>query len=179
YEVAHILGVPLDVLIVRKLGVPGHPELAMGAIASGGASYFNKNVIQHENVSRGALDTTFNIESMELKRRERLYRGNRPPLKITERVAIIVDDGIATGATAYAAVKALRMKHPAQIVVAVPVAPRLAAGRMLSVADNFVAVQIPADFHSVGQFYEDFDQVSDDEVRTLLARMTWEQKASA
>lgn len=169
YEVAHALGVELDVLIVRKLGVPGHPELAMGAIASGGASYLNKDVIQYENVSRGQLDQEFNAESLELKRRERMYRGNRPPLDVTGRTIIVVDDGVATGSTIHAAVKALRMKHPSQIVVAAPVAPRVAAGRILSVADQFVCLHSPSVFFAVGQFYENFEQTSDDEVRALLA----------
>jgi putative phosphoribosyl transferase len=169
YEVANALGVRLDILIVRKLGVPHHPELAMGAIASGGASYLNKDVIHYENVSRGDLDRTFNAESLELKRREREFRGNRPPVEIAGKVIIVVDDGIATGSTIYAAVKALRMRQPAQIIVAVPVAPRVAAGRILSVADHFVCLHSPAVFHAVGQFYEDFAQTSDDEVRALLS----------
>ena len=172
YEVARTLGVELDILIVRKLGVPGHPELAMGAIASGGASYLNKNVIQYEHVSREALDMVYNSETLELKRRERLYRGRRAATPVAGRVVIIVDDGIATGATIYAAVKALRMKRPEKIVVAVPVAPKLAANRVLSVADDFECVHTASAFQSVGQFYDRFDQLSDEEVHEFLGKAT-------
>lgn len=170
YELARALDAELDVLIVRKLGMPGHPELAMGAIASGGAQYLNEEVLRLGHVSPGALQAVLEEEQAELKRRERLYRGSRPSLDLAGRIVIVVDDGMATGASMRAAVLALRSGKPARIVVAVPVAPADAGERLADAADEFVCVQNPVNFHAVGQFYEDFEQTSDDEVRELLDR---------
>jgi putative phosphoribosyl transferase len=170
YEVAHALGVELDVLIVRKLGVPQQPELAMGAIASGGARYLNQEVLRLAHVSDAELQKVVAAETAELERREHLYRGERPPLDITGRTVIVVDDGMATGASMRAAVLALRSKRPAHIVVAVPVAPEDAGERLQGAADEFVCLLNPRDFYAVGQFYLDFRQTSDDEVRALLKR---------
>lgn len=170
YELAQALDAELDVLIVRKLGMPGHPELAMGAIASGGTQYLNEDMLLHGGVTRRALEDVVEREQEELKRREELYRGSRPPLNVTGRTVIVVDDGMATGASMRAAVMALRSGNPKRIVVAVPVAPADAAQRLEGAADEFVCVQSPVDFYAVGQFYRDFDQTSDEEVRSLLAR---------
>ena len=170
YEVAKALGAELDVLIARKLGLPRHPELAMGAIASGGALYLNPDVIAMSGVSQQEIDAVLADERIELQRRETQYRGARPPVRIDGRVVIVVDDGIATGASMRAAVMALRSQHPDRIVVAVPVAPPGAKQRLDDIADDFVCVLSPHPFHAVGEFYESFDQTSDAEVRRLLAR---------
>lgn len=170
YEVAKALGAELDVLIVRKLGLPYHPELAMGAIASGGAIDLNPDVIAMSGVTQGDIEGVLAQEYRELERREALYRGARPPAQIEGRTVIVVDDGIATGASMRAALKALRTRKPAKIIVAVPVAPIDTRERLRDVADEFVCVLSPADFRAVGQFYRHFGQTSDDEVRTLLAQ---------
>ena len=168
YEVARALGAELDVLVVRKLGVPGQPELAMGAIASGGARWLNQDVIRHARVSEAGLRRVEDEERSELQRREKLYRGAQAAPEIRERKVIVVDDGMATGASMRAGAMALRSLHPARIVVAVPVAPANAAERLAEVVDEFVCVHSPANFYAVGQFYENFEQTTDDEVRTLL-----------
>lgn len=170
YEVARALDVQLDVLIVRKLGVPGHPEYALGALASGGAQYINEDVLHLANVSPRALQAVVEEERAELARREKSYLGNRPPPEIRGRSVIVVDDGIATGASMRVAVMALRSLQPARIVVAVPVAPADAGDRLRDVADEYVCVLSPPGFYAVGQFYEDFSQTTDDEVRSLLER---------
>lgn len=170
YEVAKSLGADFDVLVVRKLGLPYHRELAMGAIVSGGAIDLNEDVIARSGVTTREIEAVMANESVELERRERLYRGARPMARLEGRIVIVVDDGIATGATMRAALKALRSLHPARIVAAVPVAPADAQRRMRDVADAFVSVLSPADFYAVGQFYRRFDQTSDDEVRDLLAQ---------
>ncbi|OIQ85349.1 putative phosphoribosyl transferasec [mine drainage metagenome] len=170
YEVAKALGAELDVLIARKLGLPRHPELAMGAIASGDALYLNPDVIAMSGVSRQEIEAVLADERIELQRRETQYRGARPPVRIDGRVVIVVDDGIATGASMRAAVMALRSQHPDRIVVAVPVAPPDAKQRLGDIADDFVCVLSPEPFYAVGQFYDTFDQTSDEEVRRLLAR---------
>jgi putative phosphoribosyl transferase len=168
YEVAKTLGVDLDVLVVRKLGVPHHPELAMGAIASGGAEYLNTFVIENSGVSQWQVDAVKAVEQEEMARRETLYRGDRPRPSIRGKTVILVDDGMATGATMHAAVMALRSENPERIVVAVPVAPDETAGVFAEDADDFVCVYKPEGFMSVGQFYTVFDQTSDHEVRELL-----------
>ncbi len=170
YEVAKALGAEFDVLIVRKLGLPHHPELAMGAIASGGAIDLNHHVIAMSGVTQRDIEGVLAEEYRELERREALYRGSRPTAQIEGRTVIVVDDGIATGASMRAALKALRTRKPANIIVAVPVAPPDTRDRLQDVTDEFVCVLSPADFQAVGQFYRHFDQTSDDEVRTLLAQ---------
>lgn len=170
YEVARALHLPLDLLVVRKLGVPSHPELAMGAIASGGAVYFNQDVIEMAGVTEAQMQAVLIRERAELDRRERAYRGGRPPLDLQGLIAIVIDDGMATGASLRAALCAVRTLKPAKLIVAVPVAPADAADRMSDLVDDFVCVLSPRDFRAVGQFYRSFSQTSDDEVRSLLER---------
>ena len=167
--IAQALGLPLDVLIVRKLGVPGQPEFAMGAIASGGLRVLNEDVLRELDISTTTVDTVARAESLELARREQLYRGQRPPPAIGGRTVIVVDDGLATGATMRAAVQALRTQAPARIVVAVPVAAADTAARLRSEADDVVTVATPEPFVAVGRWYRDFEQVEDAEVRRMLA----------
>jgi predicted phosphoribosyltransferase len=168
YEVARALGAPLDVFVVRKLGVPGHRELAMGAIASGGARVLNREVIAWYGVKPSAIEATAAEELAELERRERLYRKDREPAPISQHTIILVDDGLATGATMKAAVAALRARRPARIVVAVPVGSPASCAQLRAVADEVVCAREPEDFAAVGQFYADFEQTSDAEVRELL-----------
>ena len=168
FEVARALDAPLDVLVVRKLGVPAQPELAMGAIASGDAFFLDERIVEYAGVAKGELDRVIEKERVELERREKLYRGSRPPLDVSGRVAIVVDDGMATGATMKAAAISLRHAHPAKIVAALPVAPLDSEARVEDVVDEFVCVMRPHRYFGVGQFYIDFDQTSDDEVRELL-----------
>ena len=167
--IAQALGLPLDVLIVRKLGVPGQPEFAMGAIASGGLRVLNEDVVRELDISAATVDSVARAETLELARREQLYRGQRPPLAIGGRTVIVVDDGLATGATMRAAVQALRTQAPARIVVAVPVAAADTAARLRSEADEVVTVATPEPFVAVGRWYRDFEQVEDAEVRRVLA----------
>ena len=170
YEVARALELPLDVLIVRKLGVPGNPELAMGAIASGDARYLNEDVIRLAGVGAREIEQVEETEHCELLRRERFYRGGRPPLDVKGRTVILVDDGIATGASMRVAARAMRAAGVLKVVVAVPVAPAEAQNRFEGIADEFVCAQAPRSFRAVGQFYDRFDQTTDDEVRGLLDR---------
>lgn len=168
YEVARALGAPLDVLTVRKLGVPQQPELAMGAIASGGAMFINQDILKAAGVSDAALHAVGVRERAELERREKLYRGARPVLEIHGKTVIVVDDGMATGASMHAAVLALRSLRPARLVVAVPMAPADAARRLDDLVDAFVCGLTVEEFRAVGQFYRDFEQVMDVDVRQLL-----------
>jgi putative phosphoribosyl transferase len=171
FEVAKALAAPLDLLVVRKLGVPHQPELAMGAIASGGALYVDRHLVRDACVDSTQFDTVLARERSELARREAQYRGTRAPLAVAGRVAIVVDDGMATGASLRAAALALRAREtdgPAKIVAALPVAPYSAAARLGDTVDEFVCVQTPVRFISVGQYYVDFQQTEDDEVRALL-----------
>jgi len=168
YEVARALGAPLDVFVVRKLGVPGHRELAMGAIASGGARVLNREVIAWYGVKPSAIEATAAEELAELERRERLYRKDREPAPISQHTIILVDDGLATGATMKAAVAALRARRPARIVVAVPVGSPASCAQLRAAADEVICAREPGDFAAVGQFYADFEQTSDAEVRELL-----------
>ena len=168
YEVAKALGAELDVLIVRKLGVPHHPELAMGAIASGGIEYLNTFVIESSGVSQWQINAVKAIEYEELKRREKLYRGNRPWPRIRDRIVILVDDGMATGSTMQAAAMALRAEKPKKIIAAVPVAPGDGLSALADITDEVVCIYHPERFMSVGQFYTVFDQTSDHEVHELL-----------
>lgn len=168
FEVARTLGAPLDVFVVRKLGVPGHRELAMGAIASGGVAVFNDSVVQNLHIPQSAIDTAIAEESAELRRRERRYRDNRPFPVIADRVVILVDDGLATGATMKAAVQAIRQLAPQQVIVAVPVSSVEAVQDLAQVADEVVCVQTPDPFWGVGAWYQDFTQTTDEEVCALL-----------
>lgn len=168
-EVARALHAPLDVLVVRKLGLPGHEELAMGAISSGGVEFHHPSILESFQVSRATLAEVTQREREELARREHAYRGERPFPAIADRTVILVDDGIATGSTMHAAVRALQLKHPAAIVVAVPVAPEDAVNSLRHSGAQVVTALIPADFFAIGQFYRDFNQTSDAEVKRLLA----------
>ncbi|TAL94168.1 MAG: phosphoribosyltransferase [Paraburkholderia sp.] len=170
FEVATALGVPLDVLVVRKLGLPMQPELAMGAIASGGALYVDRQLRDETGVTEAEFARVHMQERVELARREALYRDTRPALPVAGRTVIVVDDGMATGATLKVAVAALRANAPAAIVAALPVAPADAAHRLADSVDALVCAMKPHVFFSVGQFYADFSETDDDEVRDLLAR---------
>lgn len=170
WTVAQALKAPLDVFLVRKLGVPGHEELAMGAIAMGGVRALNVQVVRALQISPETLDRVAAQEQQELDRRERLYRGDRPPLDVEGRIVILVDDGLATGATMRAAVEALRQQHPARIVVAVPVGAAETCDDLRKIADEVVCVQTPEPFYAVGMWYDDFSQTTDEEVRELLAQ---------
>ena len=167
-EVAAALDAPLDVIIVRKLGVPGHEELAMGAVASGGVTVFNHDIIGRMGIPQAAINRVTAIELAELARRDRAFRGDAPPIDAAGRVAILVDDGLATGATMAAAVEAVHFMRPARIVVAVPVASVDATLALRRAADAVVSVMQPEPFYGVGKWYDDFAQTSDDEVRQLL-----------
>jgi predicted phosphoribosyltransferase len=171
YQVARALNVPLDVFVVRKLGVPGHEELAMGAIASGGVRVLNQDVLAWYGLSAAAVDAVARVEQAELERREQLYRGGRSLVPIEGRVVILVDDGLATGSTMSAAVEAVRRLQPARIVVAVPVGAQDACDRLGHVADDAICLMAPASFSAVGQWYRDFSQTTDDDVRRLLANV--------
>jgi putative phosphoribosyl transferase len=170
YEVAAALELPLDVLVVRKLGLPQQPELAMGAIASGGALVVNDEVVRYLGGRAEAFEAVRAREQAELERRERGYRGVRSPLEMTGRTAIVVDDGLATGATMEAAVRALQSLGAHRVIVAVPVASVEARRRIEAVADEVACLATPEFFSAVGQWYADFGQTEDDEVRDLLAR---------
>jgi putative phosphoribosyl transferase len=170
YEIATALALPLDVLVVRKLGLPWQPELAMGAIASGGALVLNEEVVRHLGGRDQAFEAVRAREQAELARRERDYRGDRPPLVMHNRTGILVDDGLATGATMEAAVRSLQALEARRVVVAVPVASPEARDRIAALADEVVCLATPMLFSAVGQWYRDFGQTSDDEVRDLLAR---------
>lgn len=170
FEIAAALDLPLDVLVVRKLGLPWQPELAMGAIASGGALVLNPEIVRHLGGQGSDFDAVRAHEQAELERRERDYRGNRPPLDMRDRTGILVDDGLATGATMEAAVRALQALGARRVIVAVPVASPEARDRIAALADEVVCLATPAHFSAVGQWYREFGQTSDAEVRELLAR---------
>jgi putative phosphoribosyl transferase len=170
FEVAQALNAPLDVFVVRKLGVPGHDELAMGAIATGGVRVLNHDVVGHLGLSDEAIDRVMEKEKKELERRERIYRGNRAPPNMQGRTVILVDDGLATGSTMRAAVAALRKQQPSRIVVAVPVAAPEACEELRSEVDETVCAATPQPFLGVGRWYRDFSQTTDEEVHELLAR---------
>ncbi len=177
FEVARALHAPLDVIIVRKLGVPGEEELAMGAIASGGVRVLNDDVVQMLAIPEGVINKVAAHEQQELERRERLYRGDRPAYEVRGRTIILVDDGIATGATMRAAVAALRQQQPARIVIAVPAAPSSTCEEFAAEVDELVSVIRPDGFFAVGFWYENFSQTTDEEVRDLLQQATHEQLA--
>jgi len=167
-EVAKVLGAPLDLFLVRKLGTPGHRELAMGAIASGGVRVLNDEVIRWYGLSPEAIDRVAAEEQQELERRESAYREGRPPAEVENRVAILVDDGLATGSTMKAAVTAVRLLHPSSVVVAVPVGARETCRELQALADEVVCARTPEPFSAVGLWYRNFDQTTDEEVRALL-----------
>lgn len=168
-EVAAALGAALDVLVVRKLGAPGHPELAMGAIASGGIRVLNPSVLRARGLRDADVERVAAQERRELERRERELRGDRPPLSLSLRPVVVVDDGTATGATVRAAVEAVRTTAPARVVVAVPVGAPDAVALLEQVADEVVCLHVPAAFGAVGAYYDDFTQTTDEQVRRLLA----------
>ena len=178
FEVAQRLAVPLDVFIVRKLGVPGFEELAVGAIASGGVRVLNEDVLRALPNADETIESITARETAELERREQSYRNGRPAPELRDRIVILVDDGLATGATMRAAVKALRHRGAAKIVVAVPVGPPDTCREFEEEADETICATTPEFFQAVGQYYEDFSQTSDDEVRELLARAAQERPAS-
>ena len=170
YEVAQALHAPLDVFIVRKLGVPGHEELAMGAVATGGVRVLNEQVVRALGIPDHVIDSVARWELEELARRERVYRGDRPPPDVQGRTVILVDDGLATGSTMLAAVRALRQQRPARIVVAVPIASRDTCELLRDEVDDVICAATPEPFYAVGLWYENFEQTTDEEVRELLAR---------
>lgn len=170
FHVAEALGAPLDVFVVRKLGVPGHEELAMGAIASGGVRVLNQDVLRHVPVPAAKIDEVVAREQLELERREAAYRGTRPPLNVKGRTVVIVDDGLATGSTMRAAVRALEAMEPAAVIVAVPVAARQTCIEFKADLDDIVCLRTPEPFDAVGLWYRDFSQTEDQEVHELLDR---------
>jgi putative phosphoribosyl transferase len=178
YEVARALGAPLDVFLVRKLGVPGHEELALGAIATGGVCLLNADVVRGLGIPPEVIDQVAATERAELQRREREYRRNRPAPDVRGKTAILIDDGLATGASMHAAVAALRQQEPARIVVAVPIAAPSICEAFQDEVDEVVCFQTPEPFYAVGLWYEDFSQTSDEEVRDLLARAAHDHAAT-
>jgi putative phosphoribosyl transferase len=170
YEVAKALGVPLDVFVVRKVGVPGHEELAMGAIASGGLLVLDRGVVHALGISREQIERAVEAELRELQRREAAYRDGRGPPQLEGKTVILVDDGLATGSTMRAAALAVREANPARIVVAVPVAAAETCDEFREVVDDIVCGVTPRPFRAVGLWYDDFSQTTDDEVRELLAQ---------
>ncbi len=170
YTIALDLGVPLDVFLVRKLGVPGHEELAMGAIASGGVRVLNDDVVRALNIPEAVIDQVAEEEKRELERRERAYRDDRPPPDVSGKSAILTDDGLATGSTMRAAVQAVRGSFPARIIVAVPAAPPDVCEQFHQEVDQVICAITPEPFHGVGLWYDNFEQISDAEVRDLLQR---------
>lgn len=167
-RVADALGADLDLMLVRKLGMPGHEELAMGAIATGGARVINEEVVGMQPAAEGAIERVTETEKAELERRERAYRGDRPLPTMRDRTLILVDDGMATGATMRAAVLGARQHEPAAVVVAVPVAPPDSVARLRDETDGVVCLETPEPFMGVGRWYRDFRQTSDEEVRLIL-----------
>lgn len=170
YEVASALDTPMDVFVVRKLGVPGYEELAMGAVASGNVRVLNDQLVRRLGIPDHVIDEVAAREQQELARRERLYRGGRPPPDVRERTVILVDDGLATGATMHAAIQALRQQQPARIVVAVPTAAPETCEELRAEVDDVICAITPEPFHAVGLWYREFSQTTDEAVRDLLAR---------
>jgi putative phosphoribosyl transferase len=170
FEVAKRFNADLDVFIVRKIGVPGQEELAMGAVASGGVRVLNDSIVQELGISRGIVDQATEREKREIERREWLYREGRPALNPAGRTVVLVDDGVATGATMLAAARSLRLQRPKRIIVAVPVASSVACDEFRAHVEEVVCAETPEPFYAVGVWYGDFAQTTDDEVRTLLER---------
>jgi len=170
YEIGKELGLPIDIFVVRKLGVPGHEELAMGAIASGGVRHINRDVVDQLRIDSETIDAASRREQKEIERRERLYRSQRPSVDVRNKTVILVDDGLATGSTMRAAIAALRQHRPARIVVAVPTAAPQTCSEIADEVDEIICAATPETFYAVGQWYQEFSQTTDDEVRELLAR---------
>jgi predicted phosphoribosyltransferase len=170
FEIMKAINATLDLMLVRKLGTPGQEELAMGAIAPGGVQLLNADIVERLRIPAEAIEAVAKRERKELERRQRAYRGDRPFPDVTERCVILVDDGLATGATMRTAIKALRQQHPARIVVAVPVAPPETIQTLREEADEVICLATPQPFWAIGQWYLDFPQVSDEEVKDLLQR---------
>jgi putative phosphoribosyl transferase len=170
YEVAKKLKAPLDIFLVRKLGVPGYEELPMGAIASGGVRVINQDIVDYLRIPIGVIDAVAEHEQRELERRERAYRDHRPQPDISDHVVILIDDGLATGSTMRAAAASLRLQKPRRIVVAVPVSSPETCDEFRSEVDEIICAVTPQNFQGVGLWYEDFSQTSDEEVRELLKR---------
>lgn len=179
YEVAKALGAAMDVYVVRKLGVPGHEELAMGAIATGGTLVLNESVVRDLSVPQHKIDDVATREGIELERREREYRGSRPPIDVRGLTVILIDDGLATGATMRAAVRALRQQEPRRVVVAVPTAASDTCASIGREVDEIVCAETPSPFLGVGMWYENFSQTTDDEVKRLLAEFDGPSAAHA
>ncbi len=179
YEVARALGVPLDVLVVRKLGVPGHAELAMGAIASGGTRVLNEEILELLHIPPRIVELVATMEAREVERRERLYRDGKPALELRGRTVLLVDDGLATGATMRAAIRAARRQGATRVIVAVPVAAREAVAELRTEADEVVCSATPEPFVAVGLWYEDFTPTSDEAVHELLDRAAREEAREA
>ncbi|HEY4389690.1 MAG TPA: phosphoribosyltransferase family protein [Ktedonobacteraceae bacterium] len=177
YEISHMLHAPLDVMIVRKLGVPGQEELAMGAIASGGIRVLNYDVVHTMGIPEAVINEVAAREQRELERRERLYRENRPPCSIQGRIVMLVDDGIATGSTMQAAISVVKQQEPAHIIIAVPIAAAATCDKFVAQGDELVCVLKPEMLYAIGVWYEQFTQTSDEEVRALLKRASQEYTA--
>jgi putative phosphoribosyl transferase len=169
-QIAQTLQVPLDICLVHKLGVPGDPEVAMGAIDLQGRRYINERIVAALQISPASIDRVAASELQELQRRDLVYRGTRPTVDLRDRIAILVDDGLATGATIKAAIEVVQQQQPAQIVVAVPIAFRGAVDELLDKIDLFVCLMVPSPFDAIGSWYENFDQTTDKEVIDLLAK---------
>ncbi len=168
YEIARALNATLDVFVVRKLGTPGHEELAMGAIASGGITVLNDDVVHALGISPRQIEAVAEREQRELERRDASYRGGRPPEPLTNRTVVLVDDGLATGSTMKAAVQAVKQQQPARVIVAVPVGAPETCAALGAIADEVICAHTPTSFSAVGEWYRDFSQTSDDEVIALL-----------
>lgn len=177
YEVATALDLRLDLMLVRKLGVPSHPEFAMGAIASGGVQILNDDALRAHPIDRASFEAVVAREALELSRREKAYRGDRPPPQLKDKVVILVDDGLATGSSMMAAIHAVRMQAPERIVVAVPVAPRETVEDLSMQVDEVICPLIPEWMMSIGYWYLDFSQTSDEEVIDLMQR-AWQRELS-
>ncbi|HZQ91399.1 MAG TPA: phosphoribosyltransferase [Terriglobales bacterium] len=179
YAVAEALGEPLDVFLVRKLGMPGQPELAMGAVASNGSRVLNQDVLRQFDIPEAVIEAVTRDELRELERRDALFRGNRPHLEVAGKTVVLVDDGLATGSTMRAAARALLQQHPARLIIAVPVAATQTCEELQREFRDLVCLYTPEPFYAVGQWYQDFNQTSDDEVRELLERARRPEKMAS
>jgi putative phosphoribosyl transferase len=178
FEAAQAINASLDIMLVRKLGTPGHEELAMGAIASGGITVFNSELVSRLHIGPELIEAAIKREQQELERREQAYRGNHPPPVVENRHVILVDDGLATGASMRAAVAALRQRNPASIIVAIPVAPPDTVAMLKEEADEVICLAMPEPFSAVGRWYRDFSQTSDEDVKSLL-KSVWSTEFSS